>query len=102
MRGTVASVTYPNRPTVGKPASFALARGRLPHVGNPPATDHERRPSTVEAPHITFDGDIKPLFRETDRDSMRRTFDLWSYDDVKAHAGPIARRLTDGRHLLKC
>jgi hypothetical protein len=45
---------------------------------------------------ISFDDDIKPLFREKDRDSMRRSFDLWSYDDVRTHAGAIAQRLKNG------
>ena len=45
---------------------------------------------------VSFDSDIKPLFREKDRDSMRRAFDLWSYSDVKAHADAIAARLKNG------
>lgn len=45
---------------------------------------------------ISFAADIKPLFREKDRDSMRRAFDLWSYSDVVAHAEPIAQRLGNG------
>ncbi len=45
---------------------------------------------------ISFDADIKPLFREKDRESMRRSFDLWSYPDVKTHAGAIAERLKNG------
>jgi hypothetical protein len=45
---------------------------------------------------ISFDADIKPLFREKDRESMRRSFDLWSYTDVQAHAGAIAERLKNG------
>jgi hypothetical protein len=45
---------------------------------------------------ISFDADIKPLFREKDRDSMRSAFDLWSYADVKSHADAIAERLQDG------
>jgi hypothetical protein len=45
---------------------------------------------------ISFDDDIKPLFREKDRESMRRSFDLWSYDDVRSHAGAIAQRLKNG------
>jgi hypothetical protein len=45
---------------------------------------------------ISFDADIKPLFREKDRDSMRRAFDLWSYSDVVAHAESIAQRLGNG------
>ena len=30
----------------------------------------------MPAPEVSFDADIKPLFREKDRDSMRRAFDL--------------------------
>lgn len=33
----------------------------------------------------TFDHDIRPLFRERDRESMKSRFDLWSYDDVHAN-----------------
>ena len=50
----------------------------------------------MPAQEISFDADIKPLFREKDRDAMRRAFDLWSYTDVQAHAGAIAERLKDG------
>lgn len=50
----------------------------------------------MAAAEISFDADIKPLFREKDRDSMRRAFDLWSYADVEAHAERIAERLKDG------
>ena len=50
----------------------------------------------MPAPEISFDADVKPLFREKDRDSMRRVFDLWSYDDVQAHADAIAGRLKNG------
>ena len=48
------------------------------------------------AQKISFDADIKPLFREKDRDSMRRAFDLWAYTDVKSHAATIAARLKNG------
>ena len=51
---------------------------------------------TAESPPLGFESDIKPLFREKDRDSMRRAFDLWSYADVVAHADAIAQRLSDG------
>ena len=50
----------------------------------------------MPAHEISFDADIKPLFREKDRDSMRRAFDLWSYTDVKSHAAAIAERLKNG------
>jgi hypothetical protein len=43
------------------------------------------------APEISLDADIKPLFREKDRNSMRRAFDLWSYADVRTHAAANRR-----------
>ncbi len=45
---------------------------------------------------LGFETDIKPLFRDKDREAMRRAFDLWSYPDVVAHAGAIAQRLSNG------
>jgi uncharacterized protein YbjT (DUF2867 family) len=43
-----------------------------------------------------FEEDIKPLFRERDRDSMLFAFDLWSPDDVSTHADGILARLEAG------
>ena len=43
-----------------------------------------------------FETDIKPLFRERDRESMIRSFDLWSPDDVSQHADAILTRLEAG------
>ena len=31
---------------------------------------------------MSFETDIKPLFREQDRTAMLGRFDLWNYDDV--------------------
>jgi hypothetical protein len=45
---------------------------------------------------ISFAEDIKPLFRERDRDSMKWAFDLWSHDDVAVNGGAILGRLRDG------
>jgi hypothetical protein len=45
---------------------------------------------------IGFEQHIKPLFRERDRDSMRFSFDLWSLEDVSAHADAILHRLDAG------
>ncbi len=50
----------------------------------------------MNVPPVSFDADIKPLFRELDRNSMRGAFDLWSYDDVSANADAILGRLGDG------
>ncbi len=44
----------------------------------------------------SFATDIKPLFRQRDRESMASHFDLWSYDDVRAHGSAILARLQDG------
>jgi hypothetical protein len=40
--------------------------------------------------------DIEPLFRDRDRASMRRFFDLGSYQDVRTHAQAILGRLSNG------
>jgi hypothetical protein len=45
---------------------------------------------------VTFEQDIKPLFRPADRESMAWAFDLSSYDEVKDHATAILERLRDG------
>jgi hypothetical protein len=50
---------------------------------------------TAEAP-LSFGSDIQPLFREKDRTSMLRAFDLWSRDDVVAHGPAIVAALKKG------
>jgi len=45
---------------------------------------------------LSFATDIKPLFRQRDRDSMLFAFDLWSYDDVKQFSNAIIGRLRSG------
>jgi|GEM_PF-617916 len=45
---------------------------------------------------VVFERNIKPLFRQDDRESMTWAFDLWSYTDVKSHAAAIVERLRDG------
>jgi hypothetical protein len=49
---------------------------------------------TAAAP--TFDDDIKPLFRESDRDAMVQAFDLWSFDDVSTNADRILGAVSAG------
>jgi len=44
----------------------------------------------------TFDSDIKPLFRESDREAMMQAFDLWSFDDVKENADAIVGAVRAG------
>ena len=45
---------------------------------------------------FSYAQDIKPLFSGRDHSSMTFKFDLWSYDDVVAHADRIAFRLKAG------
>ncbi len=43
-----------------------------------------------------FARDIRPLFRESDRESMVFAFDLWDYNDVCKYAQDILERLSGG------
>jgi hypothetical protein len=45
---------------------------------------------------VSYESDIKPLFRDKDRERMEFAFDLWSYEDVKENASLILERLSDG------
>jgi hypothetical protein len=65
------------------------------------ASDRDARevePVPLPDPTTTpsFTTHIKPLFRATDRQSMRTAFDLWSHEDVSRHADAILARLRDG------
>ena len=44
----------------------------------------------------SFARDIRPMFRELDRESMDFAFDLWDYQDVRAYAQDILERLEEG------
>jgi hypothetical protein len=46
---------------------------------------------------LSFERDIKPLFRSKDRDSMLQAFDLFDYDDVVERAGDIVGSLRSGQ-----
>jgi hypothetical protein len=45
---------------------------------------------------LSFERDIRPLFRDEDVESMSGHFDLSSYEDVRDHADAIHARLADG------
>jgi hypothetical protein len=45
---------------------------------------------------LSFERDVRPMFRERDRDSMLKRFDLWSHSDVEANQDAILERLRDG------
>ena len=46
---------------------------------------------------LSFERDIKPLFRTKDRDSMMTAFDLFDYTDVVEHADAIVGALSSGQ-----
>jgi hypothetical protein len=50
----------------------------------------------AESEPVSFDRDVRPLFRPHDRESMQPRFDLWSYDDVTANASAIVTQLRAG------
>ena len=50
-----------------------------------------------EGGQLSFERDIKPLFRTKDRDSMMQAFDLFDYDDVVENADAIAGSLRSGQ-----
>ncbi len=45
---------------------------------------------------LSFENDIRPLFRDRDVGVMSYAFDLSSYDGVKEHAEAIYQRLANG------
>ena len=54
-------------------------------------------PSPGEGDKLSFERDIKPLFRTKDRDSMQAAFDLFDYADVVEHADAIVDALRGGQ-----
>lgn len=46
---------------------------------------------------LGFAADIRPLFREKDRDAMIKAFDLWDRADVAAHGTAIGSALASGK-----
>ena len=45
---------------------------------------------------LSFEDDIRPLFREKDRQRMEWAFDLWRFEDVRDNAPQILERLEEG------
>lgn len=50
----------------------------------------------TETADVSFERDVKPLFRDMDRESMLEAFDLWSMEDVTEHAAEILSVLESG------
>ncbi len=74
----------------GPPGSRVSALAPAEAEQEPPVV-----PPAADEP-VRYEKHIKPLFRAQDRQSMRFAFDLWSYDDVRAHAEAILDRVRNG------
>ena len=53
--------------------------------------------SAGERVGLSFERDIRPMFRDKDRDSMMAAFDLFDYADVAENAEAIAGSLRSGQ-----
>jgi truncated hemoglobin YjbI len=74
----------------------ATPGSRLSALPEQTHTRHQEVERPMPNEPVSFAKHIKPLFRETDRQSMRFAFDLWSHQDVVAHAASIQDRLRAG------
>ena len=45
---------------------------------------------------LSFERDIRPLFRDKDRTSMLKAFDLWSFTDVVARQDAVLEQVRSG------
>ena len=55
-------------------------------------TDH----TGESAQPLSFERDIRPLFRDKDRTAMLKAFDLWSFADVVGHQDAILGQIRAG------
>jgi hypothetical protein len=53
--------------------------------------------SASEGGTLSFEQDIRPMFRTKDRDAMIAAFDLFAYADVVANADAIVGALRSGQ-----
>ncbi|HEX3752212.1 MAG TPA: CDGSH iron-sulfur domain-containing protein, partial [Streptosporangiaceae bacterium] len=69
-----------------------------PDTSAQPDTEPDAGPVTLPGPDepVSFAAHVKPLFRAKDRQSMLFAFDLWSHDDVRAHAADVLDRVANG------
>jgi hypothetical protein len=68
---------------------------RFSALPSPVSPTRDREGGTPMQP-IRFEEHIRTMFRPRDRQSMQFAFDLWSYDDVTAHADDILARVRAG------
>jgi truncated hemoglobin YjbI len=96
---TAMAQSAPDAPDVPVPVSaWSWSPAGPPAEAPAPTLAAEQPEVTLPGPDetVSFEAHVKPLFRESDRKSMTFAFDLWSRDDVRAHAPDIAERLRNG------
>ena len=66
--------------------------------GYPSPLLHGREVMEDEQAQLSFERDVRPLFRERDRGAMLEVakFDLWMRDDVAEHSQAILERVENG------
>jgi hypothetical protein len=52
--------------------------------------------SETETSQLSFEQDVRPLFREKDREAMEGAFDLWDHEDVRENADAIFEAVAAG------
>ena len=67
-----------------------------PAKENTAAADAVKDQNEQTGDRVTYEQNIRPLFRDRDIQSMSFAFDLSSYDDVRANAEAIYQRLAAG------
>ena len=53
--------------------------------------------SAGEGSALSFERNIRPMFRDKDRDSMMQAFDLFDYSDVSDNADAIVASVRSGQ-----
>ena len=80
-------------------AAATTAMGRHPCLQTRPSQPIGGSPMTENSDGgeaVSFQSQIKPMFREKDQQSMSSRFDLWSYDSVSDHADAIYAQVRSG------
>jgi CDGSH-type Zn-finger protein/truncated hemoglobin YjbI len=96
-----------SQPGARPPAHMPMPRWDWQTAAGPPGSrisalrppEEETTPPVVlpgPSETVSFEKHVRTLFRDLDRRSMRSSFDLWSYDDVKQHAHAILERVRAG------
>jgi CDGSH-type Zn-finger protein len=96
---TAFAQSQPGAPQPPPAPHWRWGPGGPPETGPAPQahkTDGPERPLPGPGQPVSFALHIKSLFRQRDQQSMSFALDLWSYDDVRAHAADILGRLQEG------